>query len=248
MGLASTVVSAAARAFPAPTASLWRAVYPYINRATSYPGEEYADRMSAFSTIYRENRWGSEESRSGAGSTLSYTQPLRAALPDLVRRYGVKTLLDAPCGDFHWMQHVDLPAAYIGGDLVPDLVDDVRRRHERPGRSFQTLDIVSDPLPAADLWLCRDVLIHLPNADALRVLRRAAEADIGYFLSTTYAFARQNDDIRPGGWRFINLEAAPFNLPPPLEYVQDFVPPEPPRALGLWSREQLRAAVRAFED
>ncbi len=41
------------------------------------------------------------------------------------------------------------------------------------------------PLPKADLWLCRDVLFHLPNKDVITVLANFANSEIPYLLTTT---------------------------------------------------------------
>ena len=100
-------------------------------------------------------------------------------------------------------------------------------------------------LMRGDLWLCRDVLFHFPkpNQDILRVFRNFVAAAIPYILTTTYNFPKKNDDIKAGGFRFINLRLPPFMLPRPLSIVPDFVVPEPPRYLGLWSREQVAAAL-----
>ncbi|HYH44625.1 MAG TPA: hypothetical protein VEG34_03005 [Thermoanaerobaculia bacterium] len=65
------------------------------------------------------------ESVSGVGSTLRETARLREALPGLIREEGVRSLLDIPCGDFHWMQHVALDVEdveYTGADVVPEIV------------------------------------------------------------------------------------------------------------------------------
>jgi hypothetical protein len=62
-------------------------------------------------------------------------------------------------------------------------------------------------------------------------------------LPTTYSFSRKNDDVKAGGFRFINLRLLTFMLSPPLSMVPDFAAPEPPRYLGLWSRKQVAAAL-----
>jgi hypothetical protein len=230
------------RGCPAVFNPLWAWTYPWIiRRDEKYIGHEYGDRAEAFRTIFEENRWASSESRSGHGSTLAYTQGLRKSLAQYLARFQVECFLDAPCGDFNWMQHVTLPAAarYIGGDIVPELVDGLQRAHGDGRRSFCVIDIVKGPLPPADLWLCRDVLFHLPNDDVARVLVNFAASDISFLLTTTYDFARQNTDVRPGGFRFINLRLAPFCLPKPLARIPDFIVPEPPRYLALWSRAQV---------
>ena len=66
------------------------------------------DRKTAFERIYSANEWGSNESRSGLGSNLDLTHQVRRALPPLLRGLAVKSMLDAPCGDYNWMPHVDL--------------------------------------------------------------------------------------------------------------------------------------------
>ena len=138
----------------------------------------------------------------------------------LVARYHVGSLLDAPCGDFNWMQHVEFPDAfqYIGGDIVQDLVDELSRNYESGGRRFVRLDVTRDELPSADLWLCRDCLFHLPNADILAALKNFQRSDIKYLLTTTFTFPRSNMDIEHGEFRYLNLELAPFSLPKPLAY------------------------------
>jgi hypothetical protein len=225
---------------------LWSLVFPLLGRDGRYAGAEYADRKEAFELIYEQNRWGSSESRSGRGSTLAYTLPLRKSLTRYLHRLGVGTFLDAPCGDFNWMRHVSLPdgANYIGGDIVAPLVEALRREHADARHAFHVMDIVEEPLPAADLWMCRDVLFHLSNADVAKVLRNFAVSAIPYMLTTTYRFPRENDDIKSGGFRFLNLERAPFRLPKPLSSTPDFVAPEPPRHLGLWSRQQVVQALQ----
>jgi hypothetical protein len=240
------LIKFAMRSCPAIANPLWSLAYPYvIRRDGTYFGSEYSDRDSAFQQIYDENRWLSCESRSGRGSTLAYTKPLRKSLAKYLRRLNVTVFLDAPCGDFNWMRQVELPAgtSYIGGDIVAQLIEDLERVHGAPTRSFRRLDIVEGPLPRADLWLCRDVLFHLPNKDVITVLANFANSEIPYLLTTTYTFPKRNEDVRPGGFRFINLQLPPFLLPPPLSRIVDFVAPEPPRYLGLWSRDQVKSAL-----
>lgn len=227
----------------------WRLLFPLYRKEIRWAGDEYGtDRKETFETIYRENRWNSTESRSGTGSTLDQTILLRRRLPAILSRLNARTLLDAPCGDYHWMKSVTLPdgVAYIGGEIVAALVADLDARHGRPGVRFIALDIVADPLPAADVWLCRDVLFHLSNADILATLRNFAESDISYILTTTYPFGVGNRDIRSGGFRYINLTEPPFSLPRPRRSIDDFLAPEAPRKLALWSREEVGSALQAL--
>jgi hypothetical protein len=230
---------------------LWAFLYPLMyRRKGKYFGLEYLNGQQAFQTIFEENRWESSESRSGRGSTVAYTKPLRPLLERCLKTLNVKVFLDVPCGDFNWMKYVTLPdgTRYIGGDIVTSLVHDLQKKYGNERYSFHTIDIVEGPLPNADLWLCRDVLFHLPNQDIQKVFRNFVAASIPYMLTTTYNFSRKNDDVKAGGFRFINLRLLPFMLPPPLSMVPDFVAPEPPRYLGLWSREQVAAALSSADQ
>ena len=227
---------------------LWKAYYPLARPDKYFPSYPEAKRDEVFREIYKANGWKSEQSKSGPGSTMLATANLRRKLPELLRRLGVETFLDAPCGDFNWMRTVDLQGIkYIGGDIVPEIINDLQAKYSGPGRQFLELDIVQDKIPRADLWLCRDVLFHLSEADVLRVLKSAASADIRYFLTSSHPFEKQNRDIYAGGFRHINLRKAPYNLPEPLEAIEDFVVPYAPRVLWLWSREQLQLAMNERE-
>jgi hypothetical protein len=201
------------------------------------------DSETIFQDIMTSNRWNDAESRSGVGSNRRYTDNIRRKLPELLRRYRLRSILDAPCGDFAWMKTVALAAdtTYLGGDIVRELVERLQAEFGSPQRRFIRLDIVASELPRADILICRDCFIHLSNADVLAALRNFAGSEIKYLLTTTYKFGRVNADIATGQFRAINLQAAPFWLPPPIETIVDYIYPFLPRRLALWSREQLVA-------
>lgn len=179
-------------------------------------------RESVFTRIYARNGWGSAESISGDGSTLRETRVARQVLPVLTERYGIRTLLDIPCGDCNWMRAIDFCGrTYIGADIVAELIQRNQTAFGDPARSFLKLDLVRDPLPRADLVLCRDCMIHLSNADVLAALRNVRRSGARYLLATTYTARPTNADIVTGEWRPINLQVAPFNLPAPLELVSE---------------------------
>ncbi|HEY8548808.1 MAG TPA: class I SAM-dependent methyltransferase [Vicinamibacterales bacterium] len=204
----------------------------------------------AFTRIYRTNLWGSEASRSGLGSQLDATQRLREAIPALLRRLEARSLLDAPCGDFAWMSQVVLgDIAYTGADIVPDLIARLRAEHGGPLRRFLHLDITRDPLPAADVVLCRDLLVHLSFANIRRVLENVVRSGARYFLTTTFTDHLVNEDIQDGDWRLLNLERPPVSLPPPLELLVEGCEEGgggfSDKSLGLWSVDQLRTSTLA---
>jgi len=170
-----------------------------------------------FKRIYDTNLWSDPETRSGVGSSLDSTRALREALPGALRRLHTRVLLDAPCGDFTWMQQVDLGSiAYIGGDIVPDIVRANERRWGTEGRRFVELDLTRDPLPDADVLLCRDCLVHLSYANIHAVFANLARSGIQYVLMTSFPGRGDNQDIEDGDWRPLDFEASPFNFPLPV--------------------------------
>jgi hypothetical protein len=179
-------------------------------------------RQSIFTRIYAGNGWGSPESVSGCGSTLRETRVIREILQPLMERHGIRSLLDIPCGDCNWIQTIGFGGrTYIGADIVAELVQRNHAAFGRADRSFMHLDIVRDPLPTADLVLCRDCMIHLSNADVLAALRNVRRSGAKYLLATTYTARPTNSDIVTGDWRAINLQAPPFALPAPLELISE---------------------------
>lgn len=169
-----------------------------------------------FERIYSTNLWSDPESRSGVGSRLDSTRVLRAELPIALRQLDARVLLDVPCGDFTWMEHVDLSGIeYIGGDIVPSIVEENRRLHARESRRFVELDLTRDVLPDADVLLCRDCLVHLSYANIRAVLANIARSNIRFVLMTSFPGRRDNYDVADGDWRPLDFQAPPFSFPEP---------------------------------
>jgi hypothetical protein len=205
------------------------------------------DLAARFTRMYEINLWDGAESRSGDGSSLAATAGVRAGLPGLFRQLGVQRLLDVPCGDFHWMSHVDLAGAgvvaYVGGDVVEALVAANRARYAAPGRTFVQVDLTTGPLPsvagaAPDAVLCRDCLVHLSFANIARVLSVVRSSGARHLITTTFLEHTANTDAVDGDWRPLNLERAPFNLPPPevvlVEGCEEEGGAYTDKALGAW--------------
>ena len=170
-----------------------------------------------FERIYNTNLWSDPETRSGVGSTLDSTRALRAALPRALRKLETRVLLDAPCGDFTWMAQVDLEGIdYIGGDIVPSIVEENKHQHASESRRFIQLDLTRDPLPDADVLLCRDCLVHLSYANIRSVLENVARSTIRYVLMTSFPGRQDNYDVADGDWRALDFDAPPFSFPAPV--------------------------------
>jgi hypothetical protein len=169
-----------------------------------------------FERIYSTNLWSDPESRSGVGSTLDSTVVLRAELPSALRRLDARVLLDVPCGDFTWMEQVDLTGIeYIGGDIVPSIVERNQRVHAGKSRTFAQLDLTRDLLPDADVLLCRDCLVHLSYANIRAVFENVARSNIRFVLMTSFPGRGGNCDVADADWRPLDFQAPPFFFPEP---------------------------------
>jgi len=175
-----------------------------------------------FTRIYNSNKWGDGESRSGKGSSLRATRRLREQLPALLRELQTETLLDIPCGDFYWMQNIELPVKhYIGADIVKPLITRNEAEYGNGQRRFLSLDLLNGALPAADTILCRECLVHLSLDDIAKALINIRTSAAKYLLTTHFPEMQTNKDIVTGKHRRLNFCAAPFNWPAPITAITE---------------------------
>lgn len=174
----------------------------------------------------------------GWGSSEPHTQLVRKGLLTVLETHRVRTLNDAGCGDLAWMSTVDLRGVdYVGYDVHERDTWAELRRH---GYRLEVLDITAQELRPADLLICRDVFIHLPNdmiLPALERFRRSAPLLLttGYTSDPTLEggefsnFARMEEpSLRHAK---LDLTLPPFGLGEPLERIPEN---SPNKYLGLW--------------
>lgn len=202
------------------------------------------DHKRVFQHIYDKRYWGDQESVSGIGSSLEQTAPIRRELPDLFRKHGIKSLIDAPCGDLHWMQHVlrEVDVSYTGGDIVPDIVHSAENRKARQDDKFIIFDITDEKFPDVDLWICRDVLFHFSYNQIRKTLANFVSSNVEYILVTTHTAPNiSNRNIATGDFRRIDIFKPPFSFPRSIviDRFDDYVPPAEPREMVLIRRTDL---------
>lgn len=197
-----------------------------------------------FEKIYEGNMWGGSESVSGPGSCLQETKVLIGKLEKLFSRFNINTVLDAPCGDFNWMKHVNMKniKQYLGVDIVPELIEQNKQKFGNAQRNFLTLDISREPLPQVDLIICRDCLVHFSMEDIWRALKNFSRSSSRFILTTTFTEHFINNDIKTGDWRFLNLEKEPFNFPKPLYIIKEH--PVWDKCMALWYLDNLRDLLK----
>jgi hypothetical protein len=222
-------------------------VYPFPRTFPNPFSSPAVPVAEIFDRVWRENYWGSPESRSGRGSQAVRTATYRRGLRELFKARGFHRIFDAPSGDLNWMSSLvaETKLDYLGGDISPLVVEDARSRH--PHLETRLFDITRDPFPQADVWHCRDCLFHLPYADIRRALNNFVDSStIPYALLTTYRswLPVRNLDVPVGGFRYLDLEAAPIALAKAEHYIADYLFGwDFPRYVGLWSRQSVARAL-----
>jgi SAM-dependent methyltransferase len=151
---------------------------------------------------------------SGRGSDPLYTREFRQVLDRFMKEHDVKSVLDFGCGDAQFSKQVDWAGRdYLGVDIVPGAIERALKDCDgKEGMTFQIIDPVGWEPPRVDLTLCKDVLVHVPDAEAVAIARKLllASKDV-LFVQDRPSIGRNIDGIR-GGYRGIDLSAPPFGL------------------------------------
>lgn len=208
------------------------AQWPFIHRLRLLK----TPRQEVFSRAYNGPVWGSNESFSGTGSTLEATENIRRELPNLIRTYNIRTMLDAPCGDWNWMSQTETTLdQYFGVDIVSSVIADNTKKYGKDNIKFMCRNIVSDELPSVDLIMCRDCLVHLSYQDIKSVIENFKETNSTYLFTNTYPDVDINDNIFTGlKWRPLNMQREPFNFPEPILLFADCVSLNDGSFMALW--------------
>lgn len=188
-----------------------------------------------FTNIIKNRYW--RDVPCGSGSTLEFTAPLRENLKSFLESNNIKSMLDAPCGDYSWMSITSLPEnfKYIGGDIVEFMIHENQEKF--PGVEFTCVDITTDALPDVDLMFCRDCLIHLSHHDIRRFFENFVKSKIEY-LMVTNAYPdnpQANQEIVTGDYRPTDFTVAPYNFSDPVDWIDDSGSHEQ-KVLALWHR------------
>ena len=129
---------------------------------------------ATFQEIYSTKSWGDNGTpfSSGQGTRGPASKEYCDAVVEFIRNHQVRSVVDLGCGDFVvGRQIVEATGVdYIGIDVVPELIEHHTQVVDFPRVSFRLADITSDPLPAADLCLIRQVLQHLSNDEIAKII------------------------------------------------------------------------------
>lgn len=216
-----------------------------------------------FTHIYDSGQWnGPWNTNDGGGSGLIYTESLRSQLPAFFKKWNITSIFDASCGEFTWMQAVDLTGIkYIGGEIVADKI--ARNKIKWPQHTWLEFDILTDTFPEADMWMCRDTLFHFPLFYLQKALRNFVNSNIKYLLTSSHPgpwggghrfhpnFLIQNNVI----WNFgdftnLNVFKHPYNFSAALDSLDDTCYSVAPlqREMVLFDRETIGKLPFLDED
>ena len=176
-----------------------------------------------FNEIYQHNLWSSNESLSGTGSELVNTLKLRNWLHANISKLKIRSLVDAPCGDFNWMKLV-LPTIeinYLGLDIVHSVIEKNNSQYSNNKIKFKKSNICEDRIPNGDLIMVRDFLFHLSFYDIDNFLKNLQQTNYKYLLTSTHMVGEdfKNYNITSGDFRKIDIFKKPFNFN--LDFVMD---------------------------
>ena len=189
------------------------------------------DTKETFDKIYKRNLWYSKESISGKGSEKKSVQNILDSLPAILSELNIKTIIDAPCGDYSWIKDLKYNFEnYLGIDIVDDLIKENNIKYSNDNIIFMCSDIINDKISKADLILCRDCFIHLSFKNIFKTIDNFKNSTSEYLLTTTYKNIPRNTDIYNGGFRKIDLTLPPFDFKMPVLEILE----EDNKYLSLW--------------
>lgn len=170
---------------------------------------------------------GGSETVCGGGSTTKMSSNFRKVLRKILKKFDVKIINDLGCGDGNIYKEVDLSNVdYLGYDI-----------EDRSANHLPTtiLDIVNSKYREADLTICRDVMLHLPNEMCESILANARQSSRLLLASTFLCSSNKERISSPSfGYSEINLSIEPFNLKEPLLLSSEHYNN---KYIGLWSLE-----------
>jgi len=171
-----------------------------------FEGEREAKPV--FTRIYEKGLWGGG---SGSGSHPSKASFYAGFVQYLIRHLGARRVVDLGCGDWQFSQYLDFgDVDYIGVDIVEAVVSQNSARYGASNVRFVAGDVSQYPVGDADLVLCKDVLQHLDDDSAVRVLNKLPMAR-AWLITNDYSPHNERGGI--GDARPMDPTAPPFSIP-----------------------------------
>lgn len=204
-----------------------------------------------FEKIYNENTWGGI-SRSGPGSDPEAVEDIARNLKKFIASRSIVRIVDVPCGVFGWQEaFLSQYIQYYGIDIVPEIqYKNLRKERFNHHHAFILADATRDPIIGGDLVICRDLMIHLPLADCVKLLHNLVGSGYKYYAFTNFPEIHGNPDLSaPGGFTTRNLMDEPFGLGVPYEILPETrVKGWPKKELVVYRHDQMKKRFGTITD
>jgi SAM-dependent methyltransferase len=169
------------------------------------------DFGAVFEDIYSKNLW---RYGSGEGSLPEHTKPYRMTLQKLLTKFKISGVVDLGCGDWQFSRLIDWTGIdYHGFDVVRSVIEEDRRQYSSENIHFHLYPGLPSDLPGGDLLIAKDVLQHWSDEVIMNFLPHIRRYK--YCLITNCINPNGhtvNANIQNGGFRYLDLRLAPFNL------------------------------------
>lgn len=195
------------------------------------------EKAQAFAAIYRRAVWPGVFSKSGPGSDPFHPMARLAitALDAVVDELGIRSILDAACGDAAWLVSGFLArrseVTYIGLDIVAHVIEENRLRH--PDLHFICADLGTEhpapgagglgqavtendaALPQVDLVFSKETFNHMFVQDAAHAIARLRRTGSRYLMANITRGAPNFTGLHKGthaNYAQYDYALPPFNL------------------------------------
>lgn len=163
-----------------------------------------------FNRIYRDELWGGG---SGPGSRKENSIEYLRFINEFISRNQVISILDIGVGDGELLSHLNLEGrSYTGIDVSSEAISIAREKNYKNEIQLCIADAEFFDFQQYDLILCKDVLQHLPNDKALRIINLMRRNSKFTIICNDFEYSDEkiNSDIELGGYRTMNLAREPF--------------------------------------
>ena len=175
---------------------------------------------SHFDFCAENSLWRVGESLSGPGSDFKFTREITRHIERIINQYDIKNVFDASCGDWCWMQSVNLSGIeYTGNDISRIIVNANLEKFSRRENVKFTLGDCLDYFKkkennSIDLCIIRHTLEHLSIDHSIEIVKEATRV-CKYAIITDTLSNETNvntDDFVVDGYtaRPISLSKSPF--------------------------------------
>lgn len=113
---------------------------------------------------------------------------LNLYLPSIITALNLKSILDLPCRSFSEVSNAfpQNSVSYTGANSSLEIIEhNIQKFGTTTKRNFECCDPLTQPVPTADLVICRDYLSDLSQQEALIVINNFRRAGVKYLFVTT---------------------------------------------------------------